>query len=79
MTALHAALIRATNSERVDLVDLATAGAVLRYRAAATGRAVLEAAPGEATRFWLEAVDFWCDAQSVLRPAHERVLERLGP
>jgi predicted nucleotidyltransferase len=76
---LQAELIRATNSERVDLVDLGTASALLRYRAAASGRTVFERHPGERERFWLEAVDFWCDAQSILIPAYDRVLERLGP
>jgi len=76
---LHAALIRAVNTEQVDLVDLATAGGLLRYRAAAQGRPLYEAQPGEFKRFWLQAVDFWCDVESLLRPAYDRVLERLGP
>jgi predicted nucleotidyltransferase len=75
---LHADLIAVLNTERVDLVDLATASALLRYRAAAAGRVVFER-EGELARFWLEATRFWCDAQWLLAPAYERVLERLGP
>ena len=78
IAALHGALIRATNNERVDLVDLAAAGAVLRYRADPPAGPSSRAAAGDAARFWLEAVDFWCDARA-WRPAHERVLQRLGP
>jgi predicted nucleotidyltransferase len=77
--ALHAELVRAVNTERVDLVDLATAGGLLRYRAAAQGRPLHEVHPGEFARFWREAVGFWCDVEPILRPAYDRVLERLGP
>jgi predicted nucleotidyltransferase len=77
--ALHAGLIQAVNTERVDLVDLDAASGLLRYRAAAQGRPLYEAEPGEFKRFWLEAVDFWCDVEPILRPAYDRVLERLGP
>ncbi len=76
---LHGELIRLLNTERVDLVDLARASGLLRYRAAGQGRPIFEATPGEFGRFWLEAVDFWCDVEPILRPAYERVLERLGP
>ena len=76
---LHGALIRLLNTERVDLVDLGSAGGLLRYRAAASGRPLFERETGEFDRFWLEAVDFWCDVEPVLRPAYDRVLARLGP
>jgi predicted nucleotidyltransferase len=76
---LHADLIRLLNTERVDLVDLGSAGGLLRYRAAASGRPLFEREAGEFDRFWLEAVDFWCDVEPILRPAYDRVLDRLGP
>jgi hypothetical protein len=77
--ALAAALTRATSSEAVDVVDLARAGGLLRYRVARDGQRVLETKPGVYERFWLDAVTFWCDAAPVLGPAYEGVLERLTP
>ncbi len=74
---LHRALVVELRSERVDLVNLATASALLRYRAAAQARVIFERA-GEFRRFWLDAVGFWCDAEPVLRGGYDRVLERLG-
>ncbi len=76
---LHAKLIAALNTERVDLVNLATASGLLRYRAASQGRPLYEAQGGEFARFWMEAVDFWCDVQAILRTGYDRILERLGP
>ena len=76
---LHAQLIAALNTEKVDLVNLATASGLLRYRAAALGRPLFEARGGEFKRFWLEAVGFWCDVQGILRAGYDRTLERLGP
>jgi len=75
---LFEALAAAVGSEALDLVDLARAGGLLRYRAARDGRAVVENEAGSFERFWLEAVRFWCDAAPVLGPAYEGVLERLG-
>jgi hypothetical protein len=60
-------LIRALGTDRVDLVDLDRAGAQIRYRAAAEGRVVHEGRPRAFSDFWLAAVDFWCDAEPVLR------------
>ena len=75
--ALHQALIVHLRSERVDLVDLARASGLLRYRAASQGRVLFERGD-EHRRFWLEAVGFWCDVEPVLRSGYDRVLERLG-
>lgn len=74
---LHRGLVVELRSERVDLVNLATASGLLRYRAAAQARVILERAD-EFRRFWLEAVGFWCDAEPVLRGGYDRVFERLG-
>lgn len=74
---LHRALVVELRSERVDLVNLAAANGLLRYRAAAQARVIFEQAD-EFRRFWLEAVGFWCDAEPVLRRGYERVLERVG-
>ena len=73
-----AALAEAVGSERVDLVDLAHASGLLRYRAARDGVLVYEANPGIFDRFRFDAARFWFDAEPVLRPAYEAILDRLG-
>lgn len=73
-----AALAEAVGSERVDLVDLARASGLLRYRAARDGVLVYEARPGIFDRFRFEAARFWYDAEPVLRPGYDGILDRLG-
>ncbi len=73
-----AALADAVGSERLDLVDLARASGLLRYRAARDGVLVYEARPGIFDRFRFEAARFWYDAEPVLRPGYDAVLDRLG-
>jgi predicted nucleotidyltransferase len=73
-----AALAEAVGSERLDLVDLARASGLLRYRAARDGVLVYEARQGIFDRFRFEAARFWYDAEPVLRPGYDAVLERLG-
>jgi len=70
-------LVNALGTERVDLVDLARAGAQVRFRAAGEGRVLHEAEPGVFSKFWIEAVDFWCDAGPLLRAGYAQVLGRL--
>ena len=70
-------LVNALGTDRVDLVDLARAGAQLRFRAARDGRVLYEAAPGLFGKFWMEAVDFWCDIEPLLRDGYAQVLARL--
>ena len=72
-------LVDALKSDRIDLVDLQRAGALLRYRAARDGRIVVEIARGDFARFWFDAVSFWCDMQPVLRRGYDAVLAELGP
>jgi hypothetical protein len=67
-SAITAALAEAAGSERLDLVDLARASGLLRYRAARDGVLVHESTPGIFDRFRFEAARFWYDAESVLRP-----------
>jgi predicted nucleotidyltransferase len=76
--ALLAALVDATGSGRVDLVDLRRAGGVLRFRAARDGEIIYESDRGLGTRFRLEAAHFWCDMAPVFGPAYEDVLARLA-
>lgn len=70
-------LVNALGTDRVDLVDLARAGAQVRFRAAGEGRVLHEAAAGVFSKFWIEAVDFWCDAEPLLRAGYAQVLARL--
>jgi predicted nucleotidyltransferase len=75
--ALLSALVEATGSDRVDLVDLRRAGGLLRHRAALDGLTVFEVRPGLADEFRLEAAAFWCDAAPVLERAYDSVLAEL--
>ena len=77
-TELLAKLTVAVGTAAVDLVDLSTASALLRFRAARDGVALLERPPGAFLRFRLEAVRFWCDAGPVIRAAQADVLAALG-
>jgi predicted nucleotidyltransferase len=74
---LLAALVEITGSDRVDLVDLARASGVLRFRAARDGQMLHEQTSGNGNTFRLEAAHFWCDMAPVLGPAHADVLARL--
>lgn len=77
--ALHLAVVTALGTERIDLVDLGRAGALLRYRAARDGRPLFAAEPGAFERFSIEAVTFWCDIAPVLEAGYADVLAELGP
>lgn len=65
-------------TDAVDMVDLASASALLRFRAARDGVLLLEADEGVFLNFRLEAVRFWCDAGPVIRAAQADVLAALG-
>jgi predicted nucleotidyltransferase len=74
---LLAALAEHLDADRIDLVDLDRAGALLRYRAARDAVVVFERQEGQFERFWLRAVDTWCDLAPILEPAYEQLLESL--
>lgn len=76
---LLATLVTVLETDHVDLVNLGRAGGQLRYRAASDGRPVVESTPGAFARFRLEAVTFWCDAETVITRGYDRVLEALQP
>lgn len=76
-SALLLGVVTALGTDRVDLVDLARAGAQVRFRAAADGRVLYAATQGAFERFWLEAVSFWCDAEPVIRAGYAGVLASL--
>lgn len=71
-------LTRLVGTDAVDVVDLATASALLRYRAARDGVVLFESRDGAFEEFQLDAVGFWCDAGWVIRRAQNDVLEALG-
>ena len=74
---LLAAIAEAVGADRVDLADLSSASALLRYRSARDGVVVFERESGRFQRFWLEAVDTWCDLAPILMPVYEHTLEAL--
>jgi predicted nucleotidyltransferase len=75
--ALLAAIVETVRSDRVDLVNLAPASGLLRYRAARDGVVVFEARPRLSEAFRLEALDFWCDAGPLLQQGYAAVLAEL--
>ena len=74
---LRAGLVEALGSERLDLVDLARAGGLIRYHAARDGVVLFEREPRLAERFRIEAAGFWCDMGSIIRQAYDATLARL--
>ena len=76
---LLASLVQAVGTDRVDLVNLSRAGALLRFRAADEGQLVYEAGHDEFSRYWLDAVSFWCDAEPIIHAGYDAVLAGLGP
>lgn len=76
--AFVARLVAHLRTERIDLADLDRAGALLRFRAARDGKVVHER-PGTFARFWLAAVDFWCDAGPLITAGYDANLASLGP
>jgi predicted nucleotidyltransferase len=74
---LLAALADRLKAERIDLVDLDRAGALLRHRVASDGVVLYERRPGRFDRFRLDAIHTWCDLAPVLQPLYEQALESL--
>lgn len=78
LAAVTAAVGEVLGTDAVDVVDLARASALLRFRAARDGVPLAERHPGAFERFRLDAIHFWCDAGPVIRAAQDAVLARLG-
>ncbi len=76
---LLARLVGHLGTDRIDVVDLARASGQLRYRVACDGTPVFARDPDEWSRFWTDAVSFWCDAGPVLRQSYAGLLQELGP
>lgn len=60
-------LVLGLRTDRVDLSRLSGASGLFRYRVARDGEPLFEDEDGAFTRFWFEAVSFWCDAEPLLR------------
>jgi predicted nucleotidyltransferase len=75
---LTATLSHLVETDAVDVVDLARASGLLRFRAARDGIALVERRPEAFLQFRLEAISFWCDAGPVIRAAQNDVLASLG-
>jgi predicted nucleotidyltransferase len=75
--ALRADLAVALGTDSVDIVSLDHASALLRYRIARDGVALFERQPGAFARFWLSAVEFWCDVAPLVRAGREAILAEL--
>ncbi len=73
--AMLAAVADSIKADRIDLVDLDRAGALLRHRVARDGVVLFEQTPGRFDRFWLNAVHTWCDLAPILEPLYAGVLE----
>lgn len=71
------AVASALGTDDVDLVDLARAGALLRFEAGRDGIR-LYGTDEVHLRYVLDATRFWCDAGPVIRRAHDEVLAELG-
>lgn len=71
---LRATLVEHLETDAVDLADLGTAGALLRYRVARDGVLLLETDPGTFDEFRMDAIHTWCDMEPVLTPLYEQVL-----
>lgn len=76
---LLAALADALKADRIDLVDLHRAGALLRHRVASDGLVLFERSPGHFDRFHLNAARTWCDLAPVLEPIYERIFGDAPP
>ena len=68
--ALRRDLADAFGTDHLDVVDLARASALLRYRAARDGIGVFEREPGAFAGFWMKAVRFWCDVARLVEAAN---------
>lgn len=74
---LVAGLTAILDTDAVDVVDLRTASALLRFRTARDGVVLLERPKGAFRDFQIEAARFWCDAGPVIRAAQDDVLAEL--
>jgi predicted nucleotidyltransferase len=77
LAALVTLLVDTLGTEAVDVVDLGRASALLRFRAARDGLALVERTPGVVERFRIDATIYWCDAGPIIRAAQAGLLDDL--
>jgi uncharacterized protein len=75
---LYTELVLILDTDHIDLVDLARANGLLRFRAIKDGIELYENPKGEYQKLWLEVVHFWCDASPIIREEYDGILEGLG-
>lgn len=73
--AFYLDLVLLLRTEKIDLVNLAKANGLLRFRIARDGVLFYQTAE-EYERFWCDAVHFWCDAGPLIRVEYEGFLQR---
>lgn len=74
---LNTDLVYLLGTDKVDLVDLSRASGLLRFRAASDGVSIYQKTNYEYEKFWLQAVNFWCDAGPIIRKEYDALLKRL--
>lgn len=74
---LRGRFMRILSTDRIDIVDLAKASALLRFRVAVEGTAILEGTSGAFQEFQIDAARFWCDVEPALRRTYARILEEV--
>ena len=72
--ALRDVLSTHLHTDRVDVVDLARAGAVMRFQAARDGLCVFEVGSHDWDDFCVAAAQFWCDAGPIIERAQRAFL-----
>lgn len=75
-TSLYTDLVVALGTDKIDLVDLSKASGLLRFRVARDGKVIYQKVNGIYERFWLQAVDFWCDAGPIIRAEYEALIRK---
>ena len=77
VASLLAALVETLENDDVDLVDLARATGLLRFRSASDGLLVYESASGAFDRYRLDAASFWCENATIFERGYEETLKAL--
>ena len=69
-------LVEFLGTERIDLVNLETSGALIRFRAARDGVVIFDRSGRKHSEFWVRAVGFWCDAGPIIEAGYEAIRRR---
>lgn len=77
-TDLYVNVTLIVETDKVDLVNLSKSTALLRFRVTQDGIPLYESCTGEYEKFWLQAVDFWCDAGPIIRAEYEALFRRIA-